>query len=98
MMKKPCMIIFSALNGSVWCYIQSGIGDKRYEHCPDVKNSLIFPGEKWSFHACTTPSITSEECKFALDQYGKKTLQCHEFLQNIKLFIEKFYSVTKFNF
>ena len=64
--------IYSKLNGSAWCYIQSGIGDTRYEHCPDVKTSLIFPGEKWSFHACTTPSITSEECKFALDQYGKK--------------------------
>ena len=82
------MFIFSALNGSVWCYIQSGIGDKRYEQCPDVKNSLIFPGEKWSFHAWTTPSITSEECKFALNQYGKKTLEFRLLLQKTKSYLD----------
>ena len=42
--------------GAYWCYVK----DAATSTCPDMRRSSVYPGERWSFRACTTPS--SHQC------------------------------------
>ena len=54
-----CLFYFSTYKGAQWCYVKDVYG-KNY--CQDTIQSQRFPGKKWSYQACATPSLSDHKC------------------------------------
>ena len=60
------IVLFSALDGAQWCFINPLTLTGDGSTCEDIKTTQMGPYQyAWSYEACATPALGSPECKAA---------------------------------